>query len=41
MNMKRRWFGWRTTRRRDAVTIRLVDDHPCIQMNTIDTPAKL
>ena len=41
MNMKRRWFGWRTTRRRDAVTIRLVDDRPCIQMNTIDTPAKL
>jgi U6 snRNA-associated Sm-like protein LSm4 len=41
MNRKRRWFGWRTTRRRDAVTIRLVDDRPCIQMNTIDTPAKL
>lgn len=41
MNRKRRWVGWRTTRRRDAVTIRLVDDRPCIQMNTIDTPAKL
>ena len=41
MIMKRRWFGWRTTRRRDAVTIRLVNDHPGIQMNTIDTPAKL
>ena len=38
---KRRRVGWRMTQRRDAVTIRLVDDRLCIQMNTIDTPGKL
>lgn len=38
---KRGRVGWSMTQRRDAVTIRLADDRPCIQMNTIDTPAKL
>lgn len=38
---KRGRVGWSMTQRRDAVTIRLADDRPCIQINTIDTPAKL